>query len=108
MKGLFRLILLKAVGMTIVVPLLFVVSGLIAFALARGISRLVGRDMDELGACFIVPIAVSLFLFALFVMARALRRFDEWRAARKGVAAQTPGARGTKEMSQSFGREHFK
>lgn len=108
MKGLLRFILLKAVWMAIVVPAVFVVSGLIAFALARGISKLLGKDMDELGACFIVPIAVSLFLFALFGLARALRKFDERQAARNGVAVQTPGARGDREMSQSYGREHQK
>jgi hypothetical protein len=107
-KGLLRLILLKAVWMAIVVPSVFVVSGLIAFALARGISRLAGKDLDELGACFIVPIAVSLFLSAIFGLGWALRKFDERRAARNGVAVQTPGERGAGEMSQSYGREHQK
>lgn len=107
MKGLLRLILLKAVWMALVTPLVFVVSGLLAFLLARGISRLAGRDMDELGACFIVPIAVSLFLFSLFGLARALGKFDERRAARGGLMVQQPRERAEGERPQISGPERL-
>ena len=107
MRGLLRLIVLKAICMAIVVPLVFVVSGLLAFLLARGISRLAGRDMDELGAFFLIPIAVSLLLLALFGLAQALRKFDERKAARGGLMVQQPRERAEGGRTPSSGPERL-
>jgi hypothetical protein len=107
MRGLLRFILLKAIWLAVIAPTVFIVSGLLAFLIARGISRLLGKDMDELGACFVVPIAVPLALFAVGLTARALRRFDERKTARGRLEAQPQRESGAGEMSQSYGRERL-